>query len=354
MVSLSLVLLLSLSSFPGALSSSDCSSSDDSTCQLEVQDATSKVLMQVAKEKMVHLHEAKPKEKAKDDDKKADDKKADDKKADEKKGDGKNKKVDGKKANGENSEMNEAGYSAVLKLKDDKEMKTYVNRVIAAMGLKVEDKAKAKEMMKKKPENFKKLVQAVLKAKESDVLKSEISEDKGSKVDEDGYKYTVQLHDDKKMAKFIEKVAEKKGLAVRDKGGLTGMAPFYSGTKDIQCYKALEEEVDRVAKLKDGSWLKKAGEKEEKKKAKEASDKEDKKSDSKKSDSKKKEEGKKDKKDSKKEEDETEDETEAETEEAVAENDQEIPASEAEGETLDESGSLDGGDLGSMDDTAFA
>lgn len=77
-------------------------------------------------------------------------------------------------------------------------------------------------------------------------------------LNEDGYRSIAKLKDNREMAEFISRVVEDLGYDISDPGGLNGVAPYYSGKKAIQSFKALKTEISKVAKDKKG-WLTKAG-----------------------------------------------------------------------------------------------
>lgn len=65
--------------------------------------------------------------------------------------------------------------------------------------------------------------------------------------------YTLK-QDDSGMFDFIKSMVEEVGGEVLDEGGLAGIVPFYSGSKDLQSFARLMEEIQAIAHLPD-SWL---------------------------------------------------------------------------------------------------
>ena len=64
---------------------------------------------------------------------------------------------------------------------------------------------------------------------------------------EEGYKLVAAEHDDDAMSVYIRRVLESEGQSSADDSGLSGIVPFYSGSKAVQSHAALKQEL-RTAK----------------------------------------------------------------------------------------------------------
>jgi len=77
-------------------------------------------------------------------------------------------------------------------------------------------------------------------------------------LNENGYLDIVEARSNRRMERFVERLASEMSLVVVDVGGLKGMVPFYSGQKATQSLEALQAELLSTARMTDG-WLKKTG-----------------------------------------------------------------------------------------------
>jgi hypothetical protein len=73
-------------------------------------------------------------------------------------------------------------------------------------------------------------------------------------LDETGYLGVASTRDNRKMERFVERLASDMALTVVDPGGLKGMVPFYSGRKATQSFEALQAELLSTARVSDG-WV---------------------------------------------------------------------------------------------------
>lgn len=64
----------------------------------------------------------------------------------------------------------------------------------------------------------------------------------------------VKTQDDSEMFRFIKDMVNEVGGEILDEGGLAGIVPFYSGSRDMQSFVRLMEELQAIAHLPDG-WL---------------------------------------------------------------------------------------------------
>jgi hypothetical protein len=73
-------------------------------------------------------------------------------------------------------------------------------------------------------------------------------------LDEEGYSVVASQRSNRKMERFVERVAQDLGLEVVDAGGLKGLVPYYSGQHDTQSFSALQTELLTTAEQSD-SWV---------------------------------------------------------------------------------------------------
>jgi len=69
-------------------------------------------------------------------------------------------------------------------------------------------------------------------------------------LDESGYLAVTQLKDNDEMVAFIRRVAESLDLDITNEGGLNGVAPYYSGDREVQTLKKLQNELITTARSK--------------------------------------------------------------------------------------------------------
>mmetsp|Transcript_69897 Transcript_69897/g.167783 ORF Transcript_69897/g.167783 Transcript_69897/m.167783 type:complete len:218 (+) Transcript_69897:115-768(+) len=65
-------------------------------------------------------------------------------------------------------------------------------------------------------------------------------------LSEMGYQELAKLRNDEEMAIFCERILARDGKVVTNRGDLTGFVPFYSGTKSVQSFEALANELKSV------------------------------------------------------------------------------------------------------------
>jgi len=175
--------------------------------------------------------------------------------------------------------LSDAGFKSVALQNDDKAMLRFVKRVTDHLGL--QETAKSDGILLKisgkhigqEGAELKTLTKELLEAGKAEKLSSIVSvkKDAPPPLNENGYKFVVQEHDDKKMAEFIERAAKQEGYKITDKKKLGGVAPFYNGFLGLQTFADLQAEFKKVSKEKDGWAAKgedsKADEKDEDSKA---------------------------------------------------------------------------------------
>jgi hypothetical protein len=82
----------------------------------------------------------------------------------------------------------------------------------------------------------------------------EIMEADNAPLSEEGYYALASSRSNRKMERFIERVAIDLDLQLTDVGGLKGVVPYYSGQKDTQSFDALQRELLTTAADPEG-WL---------------------------------------------------------------------------------------------------
>mmetsp|Transcript_14887 Transcript_14887/g.27240 ORF Transcript_14887/g.27240 Transcript_14887/m.27240 type:complete len:218 (-) Transcript_14887:39-692(-) len=65
-------------------------------------------------------------------------------------------------------------------------------------------------------------------------------------LNEMGYQELAKLKNDEEMAIFCERILAQSGKVVTNRGDLTGFVPFFSGTKAVQSFAKLSEELKSV------------------------------------------------------------------------------------------------------------
>lgn len=73
-------------------------------------------------------------------------------------------------------------------------------------------------------------------------------------LNEKGYLGVAGLRSDRKMERFVSRLAGEMKLHIVDVGGLKGTVPYYSGRKATQSFAALKTELLHASKMRDG-WL---------------------------------------------------------------------------------------------------
>jgi hypothetical protein len=74
-------------------------------------------------------------------------------------------------------------------------------------------------------------------------------------LNEDGYASIASQRSNRKMERFVRRIATDLGLVITDEGGLKGLVPYYSGQTDTQSFSALQLELLTAAEQPD-SWIK--------------------------------------------------------------------------------------------------
>lgn len=159
---------------------------------------------------------------------------------------------------GKRASLDQAGYAQVAAVKDDQEMKEFVQRVIEKYDCRVENMG---GMMGIVPwfsgttstQNIQALEDTLLFAvltrskpwlsyKNSDHVTGDTA-----KLGFVGYVQVAAMRNDYEMKKFVRRVCHDMGVKVVDEGGFEGMVKFYSGTDNFQSYDKLQDEIKSAA-----------------------------------------------------------------------------------------------------------
>lgn len=144
---------------------------------------------------------------------------------------------------GETAMLDEEGYQHVAAETNDKEMQTFMERVIASEGLLVKDWAALKGT-----------VPYYSGTKATRDLETMIGELRGvdwlssgggrtAPLTADGYKQVVSEKNNPQMKAFMRRVLDKAGLVVTDEASFNGIVPFYSGVVFSQKFSEMENEL---------------------------------------------------------------------------------------------------------------
>jgi len=182
-------------------------------------------------------------------------------------------KIEGTPANqdtglGSNIDLSEAGYISVLQLNNNHEMEVFLRRTISDLGLNIVSERGLKSMipslsgeagmstfggMKGKLLNMLGKVDAWV-ADPNQIPEGPHKGGGDAPVSEDGYEFTANLHSNPEMVSFIDRVVDSMGLHVTNHGGVEGLAPFYSGDKQVGDLQALKSEIVKASDTP-GSWV---------------------------------------------------------------------------------------------------
>lgn len=167
---------------------------------------------------------------------------------------------------GSNAALSESGYRAVLEVKDNRQMEAFMRRTIQDLGLKVADDEGLKQMVpylsgeagSSSFGTFKGKVLNLLGQPNAWVIDpSQPLPPTGGRdvpLSSNGYRAVASLNNNVEMVAFIERVVKDMGLDVVNHGGPQGLAPYFSGDKQVQSMVALKSEITRASK-NPGSWV---------------------------------------------------------------------------------------------------
>lgn len=188
---------------------------------------------------------------------------------------------------GASATLNEDGYESVAKLKNNAEMKTFIQRVVDDMGGRVVDEpgfngvvpyysgqratqtfAALRAEISSAPTSAKAWVEM-----DSDAIPDASTQNGGSEsqsesdesimdtaigsttsLDERGYKAVSKLRSNSEMGAFIQRLVSQMGGRIVDEAGFQGVVPFYSGQQAKQSFEALRKEIQSSAKS-NSAWV---------------------------------------------------------------------------------------------------
>ena len=146
--------------------------------------------------------------------------------------------------------LNEKGYQAVTKLKDDKEMKLFITRLLQNEARLVKDEAGLN--------GFVPYYSGVVSVQDIESLKKELRSqsqsawvggDVGqtSPLTEDGYQLVAATQSDVQMKSYFRRLLKLGGLKITDEAGLNGIVPFYDGKVSTQSLEQAKRELRSVS-----------------------------------------------------------------------------------------------------------
>jgi len=167
---------------------------------------------------------------------------------------------------GATADMDEAGYEAVTKLKDDEEMKTFILRFIKSYDCRVDEEGGLMGMVPwfsgtTAVQSFSKLEESLLFAvlahgdRWISYKNSAGTTGKDAPLDLQGYMEIAIIRKDIEMQAFARRLCEKMGIQITDEGGFAGMIKYHSGAADFQSFDKLQEEI-RSAAVAPHAWAK--------------------------------------------------------------------------------------------------
>lgn len=162
--------------------------------------------------------------------------------------------------------LNQDGYVAVLQLKNTHELEAFMRRTADDLHLTVVDQRGFKDFIfqlgaEGSPPSFgdlKGIILNLLGMPDAWVVDpnepSPTSRGRDAPLSEDGYKFTVDLRSNHEMVSFIDRVVNDMGMVVTNHGGVEGLAPYFSGDKQVGSFRGLRSEIERAAETP-GSWV---------------------------------------------------------------------------------------------------
>lgn len=167
---------------------------------------------------------------------------------------------------GVTADIDEKGYQAVARLKDDEEMKTFILRCMAQYDCQVEYEGGLMGMVPWFSGTTS--VQTLAKLQESLLFavlargqrwitykNSAGTTGKDASLDLEGYMEIAIIRKDIEMQAFARRLCEKMGIQITDEGGFAGMIKYHSGASDFQSFDKLQEEIKSAAAAPH-SWAK--------------------------------------------------------------------------------------------------
>jgi len=165
---------------------------------------------------------------------------------------------DNRRGLGLTADMDERGYEAVAKLKDDEEMKIFILRLIEDYDCHVNDDGglmgivpwfsgtTAVQSLAKLEES---LLFAVLANGERWMSYKNSAGISGTNapLDLQGYMEIAIISKDIEMQAFARRLVEHMGIKVTDEGGFAGMIKYHSGAAAFQSFDKLQNEIKSAA-----------------------------------------------------------------------------------------------------------
>jgi len=159
---------------------------------------------------------------------------------------------------GATADIDEGGYEAVAKLKDDEEMRTFILRVIESYDCRLMSDGglmgivpwfsgtTAVQTLAKLEES---LLFAVLAEGEAWISYKNSAGTTGTDapLDLQGYMEIAIIRKDIEMQAFARRLAENMGIQIADEGGFAGMIKYHSGTAAFQSFDKLQNEIKSAA-----------------------------------------------------------------------------------------------------------
>jgi len=157
-----------------------------------------------------------------------------------------------KKVNGKSAPLCQDGYHALVKLKSDYQMEVFITRVVKSMQMQISDKGRLNGVASfysgtKGKQSFAQLRKEIIGAVRGP--NAWVSSGRDAVLSEIGYQNVAALKDDMQMALFVRRMALHHGCAVVDEDAMTGVVPYYSGTKSVQSLAQLSEELREACGL---------------------------------------------------------------------------------------------------------
>lgn len=162
--------------------------------------------------------------------------------------------------------LDEAGYNEVLQMKNNYEMEVFVRRTVESLNLAVVDEKALKTSVPWLSGEAGSSTFGNLKGKILNMLgkpNAWVSDPnappppmKGADapLSEEGMVFASNLRSNIEMVSFINRVADSMGLKVVNTGGPEGLAPFFSGDKQVGTLQSLRQEIHKAAQTT-GSWV---------------------------------------------------------------------------------------------------
>merc|ERR1719240_2425286 len=160
---------------------------------------------------------------------------------------------------GANALLNQEGYETILQLRNKDELEIFVHRTISDLGLTIIDGRGCKDFVASIPAknafssfgNVKGKILNMLGTSRAWVAdpSQDAGPQKGSDapLSEEGYEAIARLRSNREMVSFIDRVIDDMGYTVTNHGGVEGLAPYFSGDKEVGYFEGLQSEIVRAS-----------------------------------------------------------------------------------------------------------